>query len=58
LPKDYVITLGDIRRHEVQALFAGLSRRDWWATEKAANEMRDKIDQLLTDQHLKEQKKK
>jgi hypothetical protein len=37
-----------LRQREVQALHAGISRRDWWATEKAANELRDKIDAAMT----------
>jgi hypothetical protein len=45
-----VASLADIRQREVQALFAGLSRRDWHATEAAANEMRDKLDRLLIAQ--------
>lgn len=36
-----------IRHREVQALHAGLSRRNWHATEKAANELRDRIDEEL-----------
>ena len=39
--------LRELRQREVQALHAGLSRRDWHATEKAANELRDKIDNYL-----------
>lgn len=36
-----------IRQRSVQAIHAGISRRDWWATETAANELRDQIDDLL-----------
>ncbi|MBK5958130.1 hypothetical protein CCR97_08360 [Rhodoplanes elegans] len=39
--------IADIRQRHVQALHAGLSRRDWWATETAANALRDSIDRLL-----------
>ena len=38
-----------LRQREVQALMAALSRRDWGATEKAANELRDKLDAILRD---------
>lgn len=36
-----------IRQRSVQALHAGISRKDWWATETAANELRDQIDDLI-----------
>lgn len=36
-----------IRHRSVQALHAGISRRDWHATETAANELRDKMDDLI-----------
>lgn len=36
-----------IRQRSVQAIHAGISRRDWWATETAANELRDQIDDLI-----------
>lgn len=36
-----------MRHRSVQALHAGISRRDWHATETAANELRDKVDDLL-----------
>ena len=36
-----------MRHRSVQALHAGISRRDWHATETAANELRDKMDDLL-----------
>ena len=39
--------LTDIRHRHVQALMAGLSRRDWWATETAANQLRDAMDDLI-----------
>lgn len=39
--------LADIRQRSVQAIHAGISRRDWWATEAAANELRDRIDDLI-----------
>lgn len=39
--------LNDIRQRSVQAIHAGISRRDWWATETAANELRDRIDDLI-----------
>lgn len=39
--------LQGIRQRSVQALHAGISRRDWWATETAANELRDQIDDLI-----------
>lgn len=36
-----------IRQRSVQAIGAGLSRRNWHATETAYNELRDKLDELL-----------
>lgn len=39
--------LQGIRQRSVQAMHAGISRRDWWATEVAANELRDRIDDLI-----------
>lgn len=39
--------LQGIRQRSVQAMHAGISRRDWWATEVAANELRDLIDDLI-----------
>lgn len=39
--------LQGIRHRHVQALHAGLSRRDWHATEQAANQLRDEIDRLI-----------
>lgn len=39
------ILLG-IRQRSVQAIGAGLSRRDWLATETAYNELRDAMDDL------------
>jgi len=39
--------LRGIRQRSVQAIGAGLSRRDWHATEGAYNELRDTLDDLL-----------
>lgn len=36
-----------IRQRSVQAIHAGISRRDWHATETAANELRDRMDDLI-----------
>lgn len=36
-----------IRQRSVQAIHAGISRRDWHATETAANELRDRMDNLI-----------
>jgi hypothetical protein len=36
-----------IRQRSVQALHAGISRHDWHATETAANELRDRLDDLI-----------
>jgi hypothetical protein len=36
-----------MRQGAVQAIHAGISRRDWHATEVAANELRDKMDDLI-----------
>ena len=46
-PYPVAAILKGIRRRSIQALHAGLSRRDWHATETAANEARDAIDRLL-----------
>lgn len=37
---------------EVQALHAGLSRRDWSATERAANELRDRLQFAMNEWRL------
>lgn len=39
--------LSAMRQRSVQALGAGISRRDWHATEAAYNEVRDRTDELL-----------
>lgn len=39
--------LRTIRLRSVQAIGAGLSRRDWSATESAYNELRDSLDRLI-----------
>lgn len=39
--------LKDIRQRPVNAIGAGISRRDWHATETAYNHLRDKVDDLL-----------
>jgi hypothetical protein len=39
----------NLRQREVQALHAGLSRRDWHETETAANQLRNRIDDALAD---------
>jgi hypothetical protein len=36
-----------IRQRSVQAIGAGISRRDWFATEVAYNELRDALDDLI-----------
>jgi hypothetical protein len=46
-PYPVLSILADIRQRSVQAVHAGISRRDWWATEIAANELRDRIDELI-----------
>jgi hypothetical protein len=46
-PYPAVSVLQAIRQRSVQALHAGISRRDWWATETAANELRDQVDDLI-----------
>ena len=42
-----VSVLVNIRQRSVMAIGAGLSRRDWHATETAYNELRDAIDVLI-----------
>lgn len=39
--------LAGIRRGSVQAIGAGISRHDWFATEVAYNDLRDKLDDLI-----------
>jgi hypothetical protein len=39
----------DIRQHEVRALHAAFSRRDWHAAEQAGNNLRDKLDRLMIE---------
>lgn len=39
--------LAAVRRRSVQAIGAGISRRDWHATEAAYNELRDQLDDVL-----------
>lgn len=47
-PKKTVLeVLQDIRQRHVQAVHAGISRRDWHATEQGANQLRDDIDRLI-----------
>lgn len=36
-----------IRQRQVQNLGAALSRRDWYATEAAYNDLRDRMDDLI-----------
>lgn len=43
-----------IRQRPVQAIGAGLSRRDWHVTEAAYNELRDALDDLLNRLKVKE----
>lgn len=40
--------LQDMRQRSVQAIGAGLSRRDWHATEVAYNALRDQMDVLIS----------
>ena len=42
-------TLQAIRQRSVQAIGAGLSTRNWHATETAYNELRDAVDRLLAN---------
>lgn len=44
-----ITRLTDLRKREVQALGAALSRRDWHATEMAYSQLRDKLDRLLIE---------
>lgn len=46
-PYPVVTILKEMRQRSVQAIHAGLSRRDWHATESAANELRDRMDDLI-----------
>lgn len=46
-PYPAVAVLQAIRQRSVQAIGAGLSRRDWHATETAYNELRDRMDDLI-----------
>ena len=39
--------LKEVRQRSVQAIGAGISRRDWHATEAAYNELRDRLDDLI-----------
>lgn len=39
--------LAGIRGRSIQAIGAGISRRDWHATETAYNELRDRVDDLI-----------
>lgn len=45
--------LRDLRTREVQRLHAAFSTRSWHDAEKAGNELRDKIDRFLTEEHLR-----
>lgn len=44
-----ITRLEALRQHEVQAVGAALSRRNWQETEMAYNQLRDKIDRTLLD---------
>lgn len=46
-PYPVVAVLQAMRHRSVQAIGAGLSRRDWHATETAYNELRDRMDDLI-----------
>jgi hypothetical protein len=46
-PYPAVAVLKTIRQQAVQAVGAGISRRDWHATETAYNELRDQTDDLI-----------
>lgn len=46
-PIPVIDKLRAIRQRSVQAIGAGLSRRDWHATEVAYNDLRDRFDDLI-----------
>ncbi len=46
-PYPVAAVLKSVRQRSMQAIGAGLSRRDWHATETAYNAARDQIDELI-----------